>query len=54
VACSWITAAPDPTAGSAAVVGVLLALGLSLVLGLWNGFLVSVLGIQPIIAMPGR
>jgi galactofuranose transport system permease protein len=50
VACSWIAAAPDPTAGSAAVVGVLLALGLSLVLGLWNGFLVSVLGIQPIIA----
>jgi ribose/xylose/arabinose/galactoside ABC-type transport system permease subunit len=50
LACSWIAAAPDPTAGSAAVVGVLLALGLSLVLGLWNGFLVSVLGIQPIIA----
>ena len=28
----------------------LLALGLSVVLGLWNGFLVAVLGIQPIIA----
>ncbi|HEY0811793.1 MAG TPA: ABC transporter permease [Pseudonocardia sp.] len=50
VACSWIAAAPDPTGGGAAVVGVLLALALSLVLGLWNGFLVSVLGIQPIIA----
>lgn len=50
LACSWIAAAPDPTAAGAAVVGVLLALGLSLVLGLWNGFLVSVLGIQPIIA----
>src|ERR1700712_2336808 len=50
LACHWIATSPDPTSGSAAVVGVLLALGLSLVLGLWNGFLVSVLGIQPIIA----
>jgi simple sugar transport system permease protein len=50
LACNWIATAPDPTSGSAAVVGVLLALALSLVLGLWNGFLVSVLGIQPIIA----
>jgi ribose/xylose/arabinose/galactoside ABC-type transport system permease subunit len=50
VACSWIAAAPDPTAAGAAVVGVLVALGLSVVLGLWNGMLVSVLGIQPIIA----
>jgi len=50
VACDWIAVAPDPTSGGAAVVGVLLALGLSLVLGLWNGLLVPVLGIQPIIA----
>jgi simple sugar transport system permease protein len=50
VACSWIEAAPDPTAAGPAVVGVLVALGLSVVLGLWNGMLVSVLGIQPIIA----
>ncbi|HWM56770.1 MAG TPA: ABC transporter permease [Pseudonocardia sp.] len=50
VACSWIASSPDPTSGSAALVGVLLALGLAAVLGLWNGFLVSVLGIQPIIA----
>ena len=50
VACSWIVASPDPASGGAAVAGVLVALGLSLVLGLWNGFLVSVLGIQPIIA----
>ena len=50
VACGWIAAAPDPTSASAAIVGMLLALGLSVVLGLWNGFLVSVLGIQPIIA----
>jgi len=33
-----------------AVTGMLLAIGLCAVLGLWNGFLVSVLGIQPIIA----
>ena len=46
VACSWIVASPDPASGGAAVAGVLVALGLSLVLGLWNGFLVSVLGIQ--------
>jgi len=50
VACGWIAAAPDPTSGSAALVGMLLALGFSVVLGLWNGFLVAVLGIQPIIA----
>ncbi len=50
LACNWIATSPDPTSGSAAVVGVLLAIGLSLVLGLWNGFLVAVLGIQPIIA----
>src|SRR3954451_23584754 len=50
VACSWIASSPDPTSGGAALVGVLLALGLAAVLGLWNGFLVSVLGIQPIIA----
>src|SRR3954469_22998582 len=50
VACGWIAAAPDPPSGGAALVGVLLALGLAAVLGLWNGFLVSVLGIQPIIA----
>jgi simple sugar transport system permease protein len=36
--------------GGDAVTGMLLALGLCIVLGLWNGFLVSVLGIQPIIA----
>jgi simple sugar transport system permease protein len=41
---------PEPTSASAAIVGMLLALGLSVVLGLWNGFLVAVLGIQPIIA----
>jgi simple sugar transport system permease protein len=50
VACSWIASSPDPTSGGAALVGALLALALVVVLGAWNGFLVSVLGIQPIIA----
>jgi simple sugar transport system permease protein len=50
VACTWIAGSPDPTSASAAVVAVLLALGLSLVLGAWNGLLVALLGIQPIIA----
>jgi ribose/xylose/arabinose/galactoside ABC-type transport system permease subunit len=44
VACTHIATGGD------AVTSMLLALGLCLVLGLWNGFLVSVLGIQPIIA----
>jgi simple sugar transport system permease protein len=50
VACTWIAGAPDPTSSSAAVIAVVAALGLSLVLGAWNGMLVSLLGIQPIIA----
>src|SRR6476469_9984891 len=44
VACTYIAD------GGNAIVAMLLALALCLVLGLWNGFLVSVLGIQPIIA----
>ena len=50
VACSWIAASPDPTSAGAAVGGALVALGLALALGAWNGLLVSVFGIQPIIA----
>jgi len=50
VACTTIAAADDPTSPAAAVRGIVLALGLCLVLGLWNGFLVALLGIQPIIA----
>ena len=50
VACTWMVGQPDPTAPGAAAVGMLIALGLCLVLGLWNGLLVSVFGIQPIIA----
>jgi simple sugar transport system permease protein len=44
VACTYIAD------GGNALVAMVLALVLCLVLGLWNGFLVTVLGIQPIIA----
>jgi simple sugar transport system permease protein len=50
VACTTIISSPDPTSAAAAVKGVVMALLLCLVLGLWNGFLVALLGIQPIIA----
>lgn len=44
IACTYIVG------GGNAVTAVLLALSVCVLLGLWNGFLVSVLGIQPIIA----
>ena len=50
LACSIITAAPDPAAVGTVVTAVAVALGLALVLGLWNGALVAVLGLQPIVA----
>lgn len=50
VACVHIAGSPDPGAASTAVVAMSLALACCVALGLWNGFLVSVLGIQPIIA----
>lgn len=50
VACTSIAGAPNPASAQAALLGMALALALCLVLGVWNGFLVSVLGIQPIIA----
>jgi len=50
MACSIILGSPTPNAVGTVTVAVLVALALALVLGLWNGFLVSVLGIQPIIA----
>ncbi|MGW9479336.1 ABC transporter permease [Saccharomonospora azurea] len=50
VACTSIAGAGDPASPSTAFVAMGLALGLCVVLGAWNGFLVSVLGIQPIIA----
>ncbi|WP_330241768.1 ABC transporter permease [Streptomyces sp. NBC_00525] len=44
IGCTWIAD------GGNVATAVLLALGACVLLGLWNGFLVSVVGIQPIIA----
>ena len=50
VACSIILGSPEPGSLATVAVAVSVALLISLVLGVWNGFLVAVLGIQPIIA----
>lgn len=50
VALSYIANSPSPESPATVAVAVGIALLLSAVLGLLNGFLVSVLGIQPIIA----
>src|SRR4051794_5626632 len=50
VACVFISDASSESAVGTAVEACFLAMAVCVVLGLWNGFLVSVLGIQPIIA----
>jgi galactofuranose transport system permease protein len=50
VACSFIASSPNPGSVATVLIAVGIAVALSLVLGTWNGFLVSVVGIQPIIA----
>jgi ribose/xylose/arabinose/galactoside ABC-type transport system permease subunit len=50
VACVYIAGSSQESATATAVVAASLALGAAVLLGVWNGFLVSVLGIQPIIA----
>ncbi|MCK9792437.1 ABC transporter permease [Isoptericola sp. 4D.3] len=50
VALTFIAGAPDPASPTTVFLAIGMALVLGLVLGVWNGFLVSVLGIQPIIA----
>lgn len=50
VACTSIAGSNDPGGAATAFLAMALALALCLLLGAWNGFLVSVLGIQPIIA----
>ncbi|WP_104181401.1 ABC transporter permease [Arthrobacter sp. B0490] len=50
VSCMYIYSSPDPTSLRTAATGVAIAVVAGLVLGAWNGFLVSVIGIQPIIA----
>jgi ribose/xylose/arabinose/galactoside ABC-type transport system permease subunit len=50
MACLLISHQTNQNSVSGVLIAVAAALGLSLVLGLWNGFLVAVIGIQPIIA----
>ncbi|OIJ26942.1 ABC transporter permease [Nocardioides luteus] len=50
VACVYIVKSPADGAAATAVVAITMGLAVSVALGLWNGFLVSVVGIQPIIA----
>jgi galactofuranose transport system permease protein len=50
LACAHIASSPDPASPSTVAAAMAIALGVAAVLGLWNGLLVSVFGIQPIIA----
>ena len=50
VALTIIDASPDPGDLGTVLVALLVSLAVALVLGVWNGFLVAVVGIQPIIA----
>lgn len=50
VACTRIVGAGDEAATTTAIMACTYAIAVCIVLGAWNGFLVSVLGIQPIIA----
>ncbi len=49
VACGHIAGLPDQNSVSGVLVAIVMSIGLCLALGAWNGFLVAVLGIQPII-----
>lgn len=50
LACLWISELDDQNSVGGVLVAVALGLALSVVLGVWNGFLVAGFGIQPIIA----
>ena len=50
VAITHIAGSDDPGSVTTVLIAVGLAIGVSLIFGLWNGFLISVVGIQPIIA----
>src|SRR4051812_696176 len=50
IACLYISKQPDQNSVANVLTALVLALGLALVLGAWNGVLVAVIGIQPIIA----
>jgi galactofuranose transport system permease protein len=50
LACLYISRQPDQDSLPAVLTALLMGLGIALVLGAWNGILVAVIGIQPIIA----
>jgi simple sugar transport system permease protein len=50
LACAHIAGSADPAIPGTVITAMGLALGAAVALGLWNGMLVSVFGIQPIIA----
>ncbi|MET0451714.1 MAG: ABC transporter permease [Mycobacterium sp.] len=50
LACAHIGSSEDPAGVGTVLTAMAIALAVSAVLGLWNGTLVSILGIQPIIA----
>lgn len=50
VSCTYIYNSPDPGSLTTAMIAVVLAVLVGVLMGVWNGFLVSVIGIQPIIA----
>jgi simple sugar transport system permease protein len=50
VACTYMAGSPDESTAGRAIVAMSMAIGVAILLGLWNGLLVSVFGIQPIIA----
>ena len=50
VACFYISQQPDQHSLASVLTALVLGLGLALVLGAWNGVLVAIIGIQPIIA----
>ncbi|MCX5070192.1 ABC transporter permease [Micromonospora lupini] len=50
MACMYISKQPDQNSLTVVLTALAMALGVALVLGVWNGVLVAVIGIQPIIA----
>lgn len=50
LACAHIAASADPASVGSVITAMGIALGVAVGLGLWNGMLVSVFGVQPIIA----
>lgn len=50
VACTMIASSPSPGSIGTVLIAVVVAILVSLLLGAWNGFLIAVVGIQPIVA----